>query len=429
MCGRGKKMDSEKTLENKAVNGFYVIWGAQAVSLLGSNLIGFALVWYLTELTGSAVVLATASLMNTLPQVILGPFAGALIDRWNRRVVLIAADGIIAIATLFLAYLFLIDVAEIWHIYVLMFIRSTAGGFHWAAMQASTSLMVPEDKLPRINGLNQLLNGSMMIAAPPLGALLLDVLPIQGILGIDVVTAVIAITPLFFTLIPQPMRDGISEQEGLAGVLADMREGLTFIWGWKGLRLVLFLSMLLNFLVLPGVAVLPLLATDHFGGGALQLAWLEASFGLGMIAGGLLLSVWGGFKEKIFTGMLGVAGLGVGLLIVSAAPSAYLWVGVAGLLFSSLCNAMTGGILFSLLQIVVPADKQGRVFTILVSGGSLMTPIGLAIGGPVVETFGVMSWFLIGGTVAMIVGIGGLFVPALRRMEADGKARLAVSGV
>ncbi|MBN1121559.1 MAG: MFS transporter [Anaerolineae bacterium] len=418
-------MENVKTSESKSMGTFYAIWSAQAVSLLGSHLVGFALVWYLTDLTGSAVVLALASMMQMLPQIVLGPFAGALIDRWNRRVVLIVADSIIAIATLILAYLFLVGVVEIWHIYILMFVRSTAGGFHWAAMQASTSLMVPENKLPRINGLNQLLHGSMMIAAPPLGALLLDVLPMQGILAIDVVTAVIAITPLFFIMIPQPTRDGISEQEGFAGVLADMREGLTFIWEWKGLRLVLFLSMLLNFLVMPGMAVLPLLATDHFGGGALQLAWLEASFGLGMIAGGLLLSMWGGFKEKIFTGMLGVVGLGVGLLIVSAAPGAYLWVGVAGLLFASLCNAMANGILFSILQIVVPADKQGRVFTILVSGGSLMTPIGLAIGGPVVETFGVLSWFLIGGTAAVIMGIGGLFIPALRNMESDGEARLA----
>ena len=193
--------------------------------------------------------------------------------------------------------------------------------------------------------------------------------------------------------------------------------------------MVLFFSMLLNFLVIPGMAVLPLLATDHFGSGALQLAWLEAAFGLGMIAGGLLLSVWGGFKEKILTGMFGIVGLGIGLLIVSAAPDAYLWVGVAGLLFGSLCNAMTNGILFSLLQTIVPADKQGRVFTILVSGGSLMTPIGLAIGGPVVETFGVLLWFLIGGTAAVIMGIGGLFVSALRRMEAEGEARLAEGSV
>jgi hypothetical protein len=124
----------------------------------------------------------------------------------------------------------------------------------------------------------------------------------------------------------------------------------------------------------------------------------------------------------MLTGMLGIIGLGIGLLIVAAAPAAYLWVGIAGLLFSSACSATTNGIIFSLLQVVVPADKQGRVFTILMAGGSLIVPIGLAISGPVVETFGVLSWFVFGGVASLIVGIGGLFIPALRDMMAEGKA-------
>ncbi len=414
-------MATEKT--SQSLGKFYFIWSVQAVSLLGSQLVSFALVWYLTKLTGSAVVLAIASLMSTLPQVVLGPFEGALIDRWNRRVVMIVADSIIALNTLILAVLFFMGSVDIWQIYVVMFIRATAEGFHWAAMQASTSLMVPEEQLPRINGLNQLLNGAMMIAAPPLGALLLEVLPMQGILGIDIVTAAIAVAPLLFIPIPQPDRD-MTGEGGLAGVWADMRVGISFIWNWKGLRLVMFLSMLLNFLILPGITMLPLLATDHFGGGALQLAWLEATFALGMIAGGLTLSVWGGFKDKMLTGMLGIIGLGIGLLVVAAAPAAYLWMGIAGLLFSSACSATTNGIIFSLLQVVVPADKQGRVFTILMAGGSLIVPIGLAISGPVVDTFGVLSWFVFGGIASLIVGIGGLFVPTLRNMEAEGTAQV-----
>ena len=152
---------------------FFTIWSLQAVSLLGSSLVGFALVWWLTESTGSATVLATATLVEMLPRIGLAPFAGALVDRWNRRSVMMAADGVIALATAAVALLFSLGIVQIWHIYLLMFVRSAAGGFHWAAMQASTSLLVPEEQLSRIGGMNQTLMGVANILTPPLGALLL----------------------------------------------------------------------------------------------------------------------------------------------------------------------------------------------------------------------------------------------------------------
>jgi DHA3 family macrolide efflux protein-like MFS transporter len=146
-----------------------------------------------------------------LPQVILGPLP-ALVDRWSRRLTMIFADGCIALATLVLAVLFASGQVEIWHVYTLLFVRSVCAGFHWPAMQASTSLMVPKEHLSRIQGLNQMLQGGMTIASAPLGALLLVWLPMQGILAIDVVTALLAITPLFFFKIPQPVRSELLEK-------------------------------------------------------------------------------------------------------------------------------------------------------------------------------------------------------------------------
>ena len=138
---------------------FFTIWTGQAFSLIGSNLVQFALVWWLTETTGSATILAVASIMAVLPQVFLGPIAGALVDRWNRRLVMIVADSVIALAVVVLAVLYALDAVQTWHIYVLMFIRAAGGAFHWPAMRASTSLMVPQKHLSRIAGLNQALFG------------------------------------------------------------------------------------------------------------------------------------------------------------------------------------------------------------------------------------------------------------------------------
>ncbi len=154
---------------------FFIIWIGQALSLVGSQVGGFALVWWLTkESGGSATVLAGMTLIAMLPQVFLGPFVGALVDRLNRRRVMIVADSLIALFSAGLAVLAWLGVLEIWHVYVIMFIRSLGGTFHYAAMQASTSLMVPKSQLARVGGMNQTLYGVMNIITPPLGALLLE---------------------------------------------------------------------------------------------------------------------------------------------------------------------------------------------------------------------------------------------------------------
>lgn len=157
---------SESRLKNWQLP-FFTIWSGQAVSLLGSQLVQFALIWWLTKTTGSATVLATASLVGLLPQVLLGPVIGALVDRWNRRLTMIVADSVIALATVALAILFLTEGVQIWHVYLLMFIRAAAGGFHWSSMQASTSLMVLKEHLSRIQGLNQMIQGGLNIASAP----------------------------------------------------------------------------------------------------------------------------------------------------------------------------------------------------------------------------------------------------------------------
>ncbi len=145
---------------------FFSVWVGQAFSLLGSALVQFALVWWLTESTGSATVLAMATLVAVLPSVFLAPFSGALVDRWDRRLVMMVADALIALATVGLAGLFLVGAERVWAVYAVMFLRSAGGGFHWAAMQASTSLMVPDKHLSRVAGINQTLRGAVNIVAP-----------------------------------------------------------------------------------------------------------------------------------------------------------------------------------------------------------------------------------------------------------------------
>src|SRR5690349_10341648 len=186
-------------IEHNWARRFYTLWTGQALSLLGSQLVQFAIIWYLTQTTKSATTLSIASMMGLLPQVLLSPFIGTWVDRGNRRLILMFADGTVAFATFILAVLFAMGQVQIWQIYIVLFVRAVAGGFHQSAFGASVVLLVPKDQLGRVQGFNQALYGGMSIISAPLGAYLLGILPMQGILGIDVTTAIIAITIVFLT--------------------------------------------------------------------------------------------------------------------------------------------------------------------------------------------------------------------------------------
>ncbi|MFZ5818756.1 MAG: MFS transporter [Chloroflexota bacterium] len=397
---------------------FFTLWGGQAFSLFGSALVQFALVWYLTKQTGSATVLAAATLVAMLPQIALGPFAGALVDRWNRRAIMMIADGGIALSTLLLVYLFASGQVEVWHIYAILMIRSLGGAFHFPAMQASTTLMVPEKHLTRISGANQTLNGAINIVAPPTGALLLEVLPMQGVLGIDIATALLAILPLAFLSIPQPARtDKTAEAGAQTGFVQDVREGLRYVAAWPGLLAILAMATVINFLLTPTSALMPLLVTRHFGLGALEFGLMDSAWGFGVILGGLALSVWGGFKRKVATSMLGIIGIGLGVTIVGLAPANAYPLAVAGMAFAGVMNPITNGPLFALIQSTVKPDMQGRVMALIMSAAGAMSPLSLMVAGPMSDLIGIRAWFWLGGLLCLLMGVGAFFVPAIMNVE------------
>lgn len=393
---------------------FFTFWVAQAVSLIGSNLAQFAITWWMTKATGSATVLATATLVATLPGVILGPLAGVFVDRWNRRWIIIVADGVGALGAAVLMVLFWTGAIQLWHVYVITFVRALAGTFHFATEQASLSLMVPQEQLARVAGLNQMIQGVNMVVAPPLGALLLELLSLHGMMAVDVVTAVIAIGLVFIITIPQPTSTPAHERLSL---LADLRTGLRYIWHWPGLFLGLCLSSLLNFLLNPAFSLLPILVTNHFHGEAFQFATLNTTLGLGFIVGGVLLGVWGGFKRRIYTAVTGIAGMSIGTLLIALAPADGYWMAVAGIAIFGLLNPIANGPFMAIMQAVVAPEMQGRFFTVLNTMSQGMAPLGLLLAGPVADAFGVQIWFLIGSIGLLVISGIFFFTPALRNLE------------
>jgi DHA3 family macrolide efflux protein-like MFS transporter len=394
---------------------FFTLWTGQAISLLGSQLVQFAIIWYLTQQTNSATTLAIASLMGLLPQVILSPFIGTWVDRGNRRLILIFADTTVAIATLVLAILFWLDLTQIWHIYAMLFLRAVAGGFHQSAFGASVVLLVPKDQLSRVQGFNQALYGGLNIVSAPLGAFLYGVLPMQGILSIDVVTALIAIMIVFFTPIPQPQRDAAAQ----GTFFQDFAAGFRYIVTWRGLSIVLCMVMVINFFYTAAESLTPILISKHFQGSVQNLGIWQAMFAIGTILGGILLGTWGGFKKRVVTAQLGLIVLGLSTLLIGFMPPSFLLFALVINTVGGLVLPIVNGSYGAILQSVIAPEMQGRVFAFIMSAATLVSPLGLMIAGPISDLFGVPLWFRIAGATCILMGLAGFFIHEVMQMEEE----------
>lgn len=388
---------------------FFTIWIGQAISLVGSHLVRFALVWWLTEVTGSAVALATATTMFTLPAIFVGPFAGVLIDRLPRKWVLILSDGSVALFTALLSLLFWLDLAQPWHVFAIMFLRALGDAFQSPAMMSTTALMVPKDQLQRVAGMNATLFGILSFAVPPMGAVLLGLMDVRGILPLDVITAVFALLPLMFIPLPGPTPEAqAAAGKGAAGVLRDLGDGLRYIWNWKGMRYFMLTTLVWGVFMTPLFSFQPLLVTEHFRGGPVELGWLSSAFGVGMLLGGGLLSVWGGFPRRLATSITGTVVTSIGRLVVGLTPPNLMPVALVGQFIAGLgFSAHTSG-MRAAEQAAVARDMQGRFFAVSHATFTALTPISLAIFGPLADVWGVrMFWFL--------MPIAGIIMAAIRR--------------
>jgi DHA3 family macrolide efflux protein-like MFS transporter len=268
----------------------------------------------------------------------------------------------------------------------------------------------------------------MNILSAPLGALLLTVLTMEQILMIDMGTALLAVVPLFFFAIPQPARNASPDVAGAKPtVWQDFRAGLKYMWDWPGLMIIGLMATIINFLISPAFSLLPILVTKHFGGQAIQLATLESTWGLGVVLGGITLGVWGGFRKRIFTSLGGLILMGASIIFVGLAPGSAFTLAVIAMFVAAFANPICNGPLLAAVQAAVAPEMQGRVFSLISSFASAMTPIGLIIAGPLADRIGPNSWFVVGGIVTTLMGLIAYFIPAVAHFE-DGRGDHPASG-
>jgi DHA3 family macrolide efflux protein-like MFS transporter len=411
---------------------FLSIWTGQQISLVGSRAVRFAVIFWLAQQmearspAAAPMVLSLTMLSSMVPQALVSLLAGAYVDRWNRRLVMLVADSLVALASLWLAYMFWIEATQsgttvqVWHIYLVIMIRSLATAFHLPAMTASTSLMVPEKHLARVAGFNQTVTGLLDMIGLPIGAFLFDNLPPFGFVFFDVVTALPAVLTLAVVRIPQPRREIKKKPDGSEPhILHDIWEGIRYVWHWPGAMLLVGMGMLVYFVLAPTAALPSLLVIRHFGGGAQETAWFEFGWGGGVLLGGLALGVWGGFRRRVYTPLMGLALLGAGFVVVGLAPPGAFWLAIAGNFLAGFMNSMIVGSMYAVLQANVDEDMQGRVFTLI--GLSMAAGfVSLLIAAPVTNLIGVQPWYLIGGLACMVLGCAAFFVPAIVHIEQNG---------
>lgn len=391
---------------------YWMIFGGQASSMIGSALTQFVLLWWITDTTGSISALATAGLFALLPQALLGPLGGTFADRYNRRLIMIIADVISALCMVVLITLFLTDSVELWHLYTMMAIRSSMQAFQGPAASASTAMLVPQSFLARAAGFNQTLMGIMTVAAAPMGALAISVMPIGWALSIDVFTALLGVVPLLIFSIPQVMVDKADR----VGLWREFREGVSLVWNNGGLRRLYGLVTITVLVIMPAFTLVPLLVKEHFGGGAPQVAIIESFGGAAMIAGGMLVAAIAP-KRLVLWVVLGFGISSLTLAGLALAPADQFWLGVFWWAVSAITFIMGNAPLMTLIQTTVPNKLQGRVLSLLSTVIALSAPVGLAIATPLGELIGV-RWLFVGmGLLSGVVCLLGLLSPVIRGMD------------
>jgi DHA3 family macrolide efflux protein-like MFS transporter len=248
------------------------------------------------------------------------------------------------------------------------------------------------------------------------------------ILAIDIATAGLAILPLLFIAIPQPPRaqlpGGPAGAPAHSSLLADMAEGARYLRGFPGVLIIIVIGVLVRLFVWPGISLLPLVVTRHWGGGALQLAWLQTAGGVGMVLGGLILAAWGGFRRRIVTTLLALLLDGLAIALIGFSPQDGLAIAVAAFFGSGFVEPFALGPMGAIFQATVPPAMQGRVLALANAAGMAMTPLGLALAGPVADRLGPLVWLQVGGLATALMAAGAFFIRPVMHVE-DRELRVA----
>jgi len=394
----------------------------QTITTFGSFLVQYAIMWHLTLSTKSGLVLALAAVFGFLPQAIVSVFAGVWADRVNRKMMIIVSDSTIALATLGLALLMLSGVDDLWLIFLVMAVRSVGAGVQMPALSALLPQIVPEDQLMRVNGINSTIQSALGLLAPVAAAAVYATMSLEAILVIDVVTAVIGLSLLAFVAVPTLERAASADKPSY---FADLKEGITYVFTHDLVRWVMAIFGIVFLLIVAPSNLSPLMVVRNFGTEVWMLTVLEISFGVGMLLGGILISIFAAKIDRL--GAIVVTSILFGLLAIGMGFTTNLIVFFSLFFVIGLIVPAFSTSAFTLLQETVEPERQGRVFGFVGIVMSTAMPIGMAILGPLADIYPVELLLIITGAITVAIALIAISLPSGKRAIAAAHASTGVS--
>ena len=383
--GKNKKWKSQ----------FIVVALGQAISMLGSQGVQFALIWWLAEKTSSPLMLGISGIVAYLPMSLFSPIAGIAADRYNRKFISILSDMTMGmIALIYAVLLFFLDL-PVWTVFVMLCVRGIGSTFQQPAIQSIIPQLVPKDQLVKTNGWMQLLNSGSFLLGPVIGASLYAIFPMSVVLMSDVVGAILASVALAVVKIPKLEKTENEKQR----FVTEIKEGLQVFREDKKLFYIVIAEALCMFFYAPLSSFYPLMTSDYFDLSAMYGSAVELSFAIGMIVSSLLFSSVLKVERKIRVSFIGLLGMGIASVICGVIPPVYIgWFFFAA---SCMCLGVAENVhtipLTAYIQETVAPKKMGRAFSVLTLISSVPMPVGLLFSSPIAEKVGVNVWFFISG--------------------------------
>lgn len=396
-----------------------IIWCGQAISIFATVAASFAAIWYITESTSSAVWLSLASMAALLPVAILSPFGGVAADRYNRKHIVLLADGSAGFFSLMLALVVMSGHLSVPLMLLLLAVRTGGQAFHGPAMTALMPHLVPKRHLMRINSMDQSITSLSTIVGPALGILLYTYVGLHGVMLLDAVCAAIAC----LCLASVKVKANIFPNNNHDSVFAELREGATFIYKDKGLRSLMLLIMFTMLLFMPVASLDPLMVYEHFKGDGFQASLVEAVFGIGLLLGSAVILVWGGGSKHI--PLIIVSGIVLGLALAACgflqSDQFHLFAVLVGIAAAAI--GCYNAPIMPILQNKAPDEKFGRVMGIFLAGSSLAAPLGLSFSGFIAEAIGITTWYSMCGLLVTICCAIAWFNKNIRALDTANEAK------
>jgi DHA3 family macrolide efflux protein-like MFS transporter len=377
----------------------------QALSLFGSMVVQYAILWHITLATQSGTMMTVFTIVGFIPMFLISPFGGVWADRFNRKSIINIADGAIAFASLIVAFFLFFGIDSLGISLVCAVVRSFGQGVQTPAVGAFIPQIVPAEHLTKINGLQSSIFSGITLTSPMIAGALMTFAPLEMLFLLDVVTAAIGISILFFFVkVPllakkEPAELPAEGQKGLS-YFHDLKEGLKYIkkHGYI-LQMCIFMGLFM-LLATPSALLTPLQVTRDFGNEVWHLTAIEITFSIGMMLGGLLIGVWGGFKNRIYTMTFAFLLYGIGVLGLGLATNFWFYLAIMAMIGITMPIFNTP--LMVLLQTNVDPAYMGRVFSVITMVSGVMMPLGMLVFGPVADIVAI-DVLLIGTGIALVL--------------------------